>query len=289
MGDGDVSDPAPAGDARCGDMERICRHCDHENSEWALYCARCGAPIEAPNAVAVDAPPPVIPASAPPPAPPVSPETPPKKKSGAGKAFATLALILIVGVGWFVVLSRTARRDASRALNDPIDVTHDHHAPEDTYNRAPQSPENHRNSTSNRDNARTMEKTIRADDDVIDALYRLLSPQHVPILVTRVDDDRLHAQGTRDQLDALDRFARRLKAREHDATSRQMATYWLNVDQARALADALDHARSKIIVRRDGASLRVLASGEMHDAIRGLLRYVQPEMQSMVDISRQGD
>ncbi|HPF41167.1 MAG TPA: hypothetical protein P5081_23660 [Phycisphaerae bacterium] len=284
-----MSDPTPAGDARCGDMEQICRHCDHENSEWALYCARCGAPIEAPNAVAVDAPPPVLPAPTPPPAFPVSPPNSPKKKSGANRALATLVVILIVGVGWFVVLAGTARRRTSHSMNERLEVTHDHHPHEDRYDRTPQAPEYPRNSTPYRDDTRTTEKTLRADDDIIDALYRLLSPQHVPILVTRVDEDRLYARGSREQLDALDRFVRRLKAREHDATSRRMATYWLNVEQARALADALDHARSKMTVRRDGASLRVLASDEMHDAIRELLRQVQPEMQSMVDISGQSD
>lgn len=243
-------------------MGQQCGNCRRDNVNWAQYCAHCGMQLSALETTAASPPQAISPASGDAAVPP---------RSSAGGILLTLAIIAMIGFGWLWVMMPASRRH-------PIPPTAVSTVPNEVHD-----PYGHHDVSGDHAIA---QKTFQADDDIIDALFRLLSPQDVPIVVARLDDDRLSASGSPDDIASLDAFVRQLDSRDAAMRGRQLTTYHLPPDQAKALEDALEKARSRITVRRDGSALHVRASQAMHKSIDDLLQHIQPRMQTMVDISR---
>ncbi len=239
-------------------MTRHCQSCRHANTEWAQYCAQCGAPIEAPPIAAPTA----VSASAPelP-----TPAIPGKPRSG--RRLMWIAIVLLMGMGWFWVVVPPSRRQHTPRVH----VSHDAIAlPAQNNTPVPQTK---------------TARSYRVDNDLADAVFALLRPSHVPIVVTRLDDDYLRVKGTTDEIAAIDRFVDELRLERHHFKGKSLETYQLPSDQAAALESALNHAKQRIHVRRDGSTLRVRGTPSLHEAIRNLIPFLRPQMQSMVDIS----
>lgn len=234
-------------------MTRHCQSCRHANTEWAQYCAQCGAPIEAPTAV---------PASAPDLATPAIPEKP-----RSGRRLMWIAVVLLMGMGWFWVAVPPSRRQHTPRIHGS------HHTIELPAQINAPNPQT------------KTERSYRVDDDLADAVFALLRPSHVPIIVARLDDDYLRVKGSTYEIAAIDRFVDELRSERHHFKGKSLETYQLPSDQAAALESALNHAKQRIHVRRDGSMLRVRGTPSLHEAIRNLLPFLRPPMQSMVDIS----
>lgn len=247
-------------------MTRHCPHCRHVNPDWAHFCAQCGSQIDPVRPTADPAPPvadvPNPTARATPPATPSKPRT--------GQRLLLLFTILLLGFGWFVVMLPPSRRH----MQYPVQLSQGPH--DLLFENAPAPIDTNLRLTSL--------KTFHEDEDLVDAMFRLLRPNHVPIRVQRVDDRAFTAQGTPEQIEAIDRFLRQLKSGGVSFRKR-IEVYTLPTDQAEALADALETSRKNITVRRDESQLHVRASSVQQDAIRELMKYLEPPMQSMVDIS----
>lgn len=239
-------------------MTRHCPQCRHDNQEWAQFCAQCGVELVA-NAAPSAAPPIAHQTS--------TPAEPAPTTSKAPGMLMLLVGILIAGAGWFVVFNSTGRphRDLTHATDG-----HDHHLNPPGISYPTQEIE--------------LLNLPFDDDDLADAMFRLLSPSHVPIVVSRIDDERLHVQGTADQIASLRRFLDQLNS-DHYSFRKKLLSYNLPSDQADALEDALKCAKRKVTVRRDGSTLHVKATTGLHDALGDLMQYVRPAMQSMVDVS----
>ncbi|MCB9851707.1 MAG: zinc ribbon domain-containing protein [Phycisphaerales bacterium] len=251
-------------------MGQQCETCRHENSEWAQFCGQCGAQL-APHGANGTPPPPI---------PQALNDAAVLPRARTGGLLMTLAIIAMIGFGWLWVMMPASRRhsipmpDVSFVPPEMPDVFGHH----DT----PTSP----GVVNDDGNHAIARKTFQADDDIIDALYRLLRPTTVPIVVTRPADNRLSASGRPDDMAALEAFVRELNSTHSAMGGRQLTTYHLPPEQAKALEDVLGEARTRVTVRRDGSALHVRAPQAMHRSIDNLLRHIQSQMQTMVDISR---
>lgn len=184
-----------------------------------------------------------------------------------------LAIILLAGAGWFVVMLPPNHHNAGPRFR------HLDHLLEPTPAPVGQNT-----------NIRvTDHKLFHEDHDVADAMFRLLSPSHVPILVQRIDGERFTARGTPEQIHAVSRFLDLLRTKRHHAFKVHFADYSLPIDQAKALEKALESSEAHITVRRNGSTLHVLAGDALHGALDNFLQYVRPDIESMVDISNRRD
>jgi hypothetical protein len=246
-------------------MTQECRVCQHANPEWAQFCAQCGTGFET-TQTAIPAHPVDDAHVAPPPL-----NVPPK--SGGGRQFMWIAVVVLMGMGWFWVMIPPSRRQ--HIHDEPTSHIHHTQGPfaSNSYNAAP-APQTFQR------------KTYSLDKELTEALWGLLSPDHVTIVVSRPDDRVLSVQGTDEQIAAIDAFLAELKSDGFSLRSDKTQTYQLTPNQARSLQKALACGKRSIHVRRNGSTLRVRGKPSLHDSIERLIPYLEQRMQSMVDVSK---
>ncbi len=114
------------------------------------------------------------------------------------------------------------------------------------------------------------------------ALFELLEPEDVVVQISRTDcSGGLYVQGTKSEVEAVERFVRLLDgrhARRRFADEiREAQSYHLQTEKARSLASALQFSDAAMEVvgaseAGDRSLLRITARREDHRAIEGMIR-----------------